>query len=82
MQKKLLKLRFLDYFPKAETEEYNQKDWSVSDKFWSIIPCSATYNREMGSPVSLKATTKAWLRGKKKLLKLRFSGYFSKAKTE
>ena len=36
----------------------------------------------MGAPVSLKATTKAWLRGKKKLLKLRFSGYFSKAKTE
>ena len=30
--KNLLKLRFLDYFSKAETEECNQEVWSVFDK--------------------------------------------------
>ena len=39
--KKLLKLRFLDYFSKAKTGEGNQEDWSVSDKFGIITPCSA-----------------------------------------
>ena len=29
----VLKLRFLDYFSKAKTEESGQQDWSVSDTF-------------------------------------------------
>ena len=28
---KLLKLRFLDSFSKAEEEKYDQEDWNVSD---------------------------------------------------
>ena len=28
---KLLKLRFLDNFSKAEQEKYDQEDWNVSD---------------------------------------------------
>ena len=31
MVKKLLKLRFLDNFAKAEGKECGQKDWNVSD---------------------------------------------------
>ena len=38
---KLLKFRFLDYFSKAETEECDQEDYSVSDKFGIFTPCSA-----------------------------------------
>ena len=75
--KTLSKLRSLAYFSKAKTEECHQEDWSVSDKFWIITP--ATCHLEVGASFSLKATTKASLRGKK-LLKHRFSNYFSKAK--
>ena len=63
--KKLLKLRFLDYFSKAKTEECDQEDWSVSDKFGIITTSSATYHLEMGAPVSLKVATKACFGGKK-----------------
>ena len=49
----MLKLRFLDYFPKAETEECDRQDWSVSDKSGLITSCSP------------KVVTKASLGGKK-----------------
>ena len=49
--KKLLKLRFLDYFPIAKTEECDQEDLSVSDKFGIITPCLVTYDLQLGVPV-------------------------------
>ena len=65
--KNLLKLRFLDYFSKAETKECEKKDWSVSDIFEIITSCSSTYHKEVGVPVSLKVATKAYFRGDKSL---------------
>ena len=56
--KKLLKLRFLGYFLKVETRECDQEDWSVSNKFENITPCSAIYYLEVSAPFSLKAATK------------------------
>ena len=44
-----------------------------------FIPWSSTYFLEVGACLLLKLATKASLRGKK-LLKFRYSGYFSKAK--
>ena len=41
-----------------ETEECNQENCSLTDKFGIITPCSATYHLEFGAPVSLKAVTK------------------------
>ena len=38
--KKLLKLRFLDYYFETKTEELDQEDWSVSVKFGIITLCS------------------------------------------
>ena len=35
-------LAFLDYFSEAKTEECNQKNKSVCNRFGIIIPCSAT----------------------------------------
>ena len=63
-KKKLLNLRFSDYFSKAGTEEYDQDDWSVSDNFEIATSCLATYHLEVRAPASLKAGTKASLRGK------------------
>ena len=57
-KRKLLKLRLLHYFPQTETEECNQEDWSESDKFWIITPCSDTYDLAVGVPISLKVDTK------------------------
>ena len=72
--KNILKLRFLDYFSmaetkvsKAETEECNQEDWSVFDKFGITAACSVTYFLEVNARFSLKGTTKASFRGKKTL---------------
>ena len=62
---KLLNLKFLDYFSKTKTEECDQEDWSVSNKFGIITPCTATYHIEVGAPASMKAATKASLRVKK-----------------
>ena len=56
--KKLLKLRFLDNFSGAEGEECDQEDW-----FGIIIPYWATYHLDVGAPISLKAATKASLKG-------------------
>ena len=81
--KKLLKLRFLDYFSKAKTEECDQEDWSVSDKFGIITTSSAAYYLEMGAPVSLKVATKACFGGKKNSGNLDLDlGYFFKGKTD
>ena len=54
---------------------------SVFDKFDIIIPCSATFFLEVGARLSLKLATKLSFRGKE-LSEFRFSGYFSKPKTE
>ena len=56
--KKLLKLRILDYFSNAKTEECDQEDWKVFDKFGIM---------KMGAPISMKAATIASLRVKKTL---------------
>ena len=53
----LLKLRFLEYFSKAKTEECYQKSSSVSDKFGTNTTCSISYHLEVNAPVSLKAAT-------------------------
>ena len=66
--KKLLKLKFLDYFSNVKTEECDQEDWSVSNTFGIIIACSATYHLQVGAPVSLKLSTKSSL-GVKETLK-------------
>ena len=63
--KKFLKLRLLDTFSEAKTEECDQEDWSVFNKFGIMIPCQATDHLEVGAPVSPKAATKASLRCKK-----------------
>ena len=81
MLKKLLKLRFLDYFSKAKSEECDQEDWSVADVFGIITPCLATYHLVVGGSVSLNLATKASF-GCKKFWKSKFWGYFSKGKTE
>ena len=75
----MLKLRFLDYVSEAKMEEYHQKTWNVSDKCGINATCLALYHLKVVTPVTMKAATKASLRSKK-LWKLRFSGYFSKAK--
>ena len=74
--KKLLKLRFLDNFSGAEGEECDQEDW-----FGIIIPYWATYHLDVVHPFHWKQPPKP-LWKVKKLWKLWFSGYFSKAKTE
>ena len=51
--KELLKLRFLDYFPRAKTEE----SWSVSDKFGIKTTCSTSHYVEVNTPVSPKTAT-------------------------
>ena len=48
-------------------EECDQEDWSVSDKFGIITPCSATYYLEVHARVSLKVATKAYFGGKRTL---------------
>ena len=53
----LLKLRLLEYFSKAKTEECDQKSSSVSDKFGINTTCSTSYHLEVNAPVSLKAAT-------------------------
>ena len=55
------------------------RSWNVPDCFGIITPCSATYHLKVGAPISLKAATKASLRGKK-LQKLRVLDCFSKQK--
>ena len=79
--KKILQLRFLDNFSSTVAEECDQYDCNVSDKFGIVTPCSAPYHLEAGEPILLKTATKVSLGGKN-ILKLKFSGYFSKAKTE
>ena len=56
------KLAFLGYFSEAKTEECNQKNKSVCNRFGIIMPCSATYFLEGGAHVSLKVATKVFWR--------------------
>ena len=65
--KKKKKLTFLDYFSEAKTEDYNQKDWSVYNRFEITIPCSDRQFLGVGAclSLSLKVARKAFLRGKK-----------------
>ena len=42
-QKSLKHLNFWGYFYKAKLVECNQNYINVSDKFWTFIPCSASY---------------------------------------
>ena len=65
--KRLLKLKFLDHFSKAETEKCTQDDWSVSDKSGIVTTCSATYHLEVCAPISLKVATKVCFGGKNTL---------------
>ena len=58
-------MRFLNYFPKAETEECDQENLNVSDTYGTTTPCLATYSLEVGARFSLKIATKTSLRGKK-----------------
>ena len=51
----------------AKTEDCDQEDWSVSDIFGIITPCSATCHLVVGGSVSLNLTTKASFGGKKTL---------------
>ena len=80
-KKKLIKLRSSASLSKEETEECNQEEWNVSDKFWIVTPCSDTYHLEVGAPVSLKVINETYFGGKK-TLKIQILGYFSKAKAE
>ena len=48
------------------------------DQFGVGLPCSTTYFLEVGARISFKLLTKGFLRSKT-ILKIRFSGCFSKA---
>ena len=78
--KKLLKLRFLDYFFKVETVKCDQEDWSISDEFGIIAPCLATLHLEVVAPVLLKAAIKASLISKTNAENLDFQATFLKQK--
>ena len=75
------KFRFSGCFSKVKTVKSNQKVWDVFDQFGITIPCSSTYFLEVGARVSLKVATKGSLGGKN-ILKIKFLGCFSKAKTQ
>ena len=48
-------------------DECDKEDWSISDTFGIITPCSATCHLEVGAPVSLKLASKTSFGGKKSL---------------
>ena len=50
-------------------EECDQEDWTVSDRFGIITPCSAIYHLVVGRSVSLNLATKPSF-GDKKTLKI------------
>ena len=58
-------MRFLEYLSKAKAEKCDEQDLSVFDTFEIITPCPVPYHLDVGAAVSLKATTKVSLRGKK-----------------
>ena len=80
--KKHWKFRFWACFSWAETEEYDQKNWSFSDKFGMIMPYSDTCFLEVSTHVSLKVATDDSFTVKETIWKCRFLECFSKAKTE
>ena len=54
-----------NFFSKATTEEYNQTNLSIFDKFGIILAFSATFDLEVSAKVLLKVATKGSFRGKK-----------------
>ena len=58
VKKKNENLVFFGYFCETETEEFNQKDWSICHRFGIAIPCSVTYFLEVGAYASLKVAPK------------------------
>ena len=65
---------------KQQPKECKQQGGSVFDKFGIMTPCSATYNLEVGAPVSVKAAIIASLKVKKKTENLDFQATFLKQK--
>ena len=78
--RKLWKFRFSCYFTKAKTEQCNQKDLFVFNKFGISIHCSATYFLRVGASVSLKVATKVSFRGTKIQKFSIFRAFFRKQK--
>ena len=74
--KELWKSRFLGYFPKAKTEECNQKNWSVCNTFDITIRISAKCYAEVSAHVPQKVATKSSFRGKNTKKKLIFKVVF------
>ena len=56
------------------------EDWDVYDKFGIITPSPAKYHVEVSAPFSMKAVTKACLRGKNSSENLDFQATFLKQK--
>ena len=81
MVKEPKNVAFLRLFSTAKTKKCHQKTWSAFDEFGVNILCPAAYFLEVGACAWLKIANKDSFIGIK-LLKFRFSGYFSKAKTE
>ena len=50
--KKSKNLAFLGYFSEVKRKECDQKDWSVCNRFFIIIPFSTTFFLEVGARVS------------------------------
>ena len=67
--KKIWKVRFLDYFSNAKTEECHQWKWNDCNKFGMIVSSSVTYFLKVGARFSLKIAAKASF-GSKKTLKI------------
>ena len=63
-KEKLLQSRFLGYFAKTKTEEFNQKTWSVCNIVGITIHRSAQYYPEVSAHVPQKVATKSSFKGK------------------
>ena len=46
---------------KVNAEKCHKKHWKVFDKFWILIPCSATSILDVCAPVLLNTATKDFL---------------------
>ena len=63
-KEKLWQYRFLGYFSKAKTEEFNQKIWSVCNILGISIRRLAQYYPEVSAHVLQKAATKSSFKSK------------------
>ena len=63
-KEKLWQSRFLGYFSKAKTEEFNQKTWRVCNILGITIRRSAQYYPEVSAHVPQKVATKSSFKGK------------------